>query len=164
MPDPDLIVSWNDLEEYCELLCFDVMKKEDRVILCEISGNPPTVSFSHTIFSNSSILCYCGSTKVSCNDLINGFNYKIERYSQIPNILERVMKSAHNIKDECQQAVRNINNIVESAEIDEDERSKIKFLTDQLFLQSRNANGLRYEASMMKTAISLFLRRRNCFT
>ena len=72
------------------------------------------------------------------------------------------MKSEHNMKDECQQAARNINNIVESADIDEDERSKIKFLTDQLFLQSRNANGLRYEASTMKTAIALYLRSRNC--
>jgi hypothetical protein len=144
VPDPDLIVSWNDLEEYGDQLGVDVIKKEDRVILCEISGNPPTVSFSLTIFSNFSILCYRGSTKVSSNDLISGFTYKIERYSQIPNILERLMKSEHNIKDECQQAARNINNIVESADRDEDERSKIKFLTDQLFLQSRNANGLRY--------------------
>ena len=140
MQDPNLIVSWNDLEEYCDQLVVDVIKKEDRVIQCEISGNPPTVSFSLAISSNLSILCYRGSTKVSCNDLINGFTYKIGRYSQIPNILERLMKSGHNIKDECQQAARNINNIVESADIDGSERSKIKFLTDQLFLQSRNAN------------------------
>ena len=96
--------------------------------------------------------------------MINGFTYKIERYSQILNILERLTKSEHNIKDECQQAARNFNIIVESADIDEDERTKIKFLTDQLFLQSRNANGLRYEASMMKTAISLYLRSRNCYS
>ena len=73
MPDPDLIVSWNDLEEYCDQLGVDVIKKGDRVLLCEISGNPPTVSFSLAIFSNFSILCSRGSTKVSCNDLTNGF-------------------------------------------------------------------------------------------
>ena len=48
MPDPDLIGSWNDLEEYCDQLGVDVIKREDRVILCAISGNPPTVSFSVT--------------------------------------------------------------------------------------------------------------------
>ena len=45
VPDPDLIASWNDLEEYCDQLGVDVIKKEDRVLLCAISGNPPTVSF-----------------------------------------------------------------------------------------------------------------------
>ena len=82
--DPDLIVSWDDLVAYCNQLAVDVIKKEDRIILSEISGDPPNVSFPLAIFNNFSISCYRGSIKVSCNDMINGFTYKIERSRKFP--------------------------------------------------------------------------------
>ena len=48
--------------------------------------------------------------------------------------------------------------------MDEDERTKVKFLTEQLLLQSKKLHGERYDASMMKTAIGLYLRSRNCYS
>ena len=164
VPHPDLIVSWDDLLHYCRQLPVDVVKKEDRMILSEIAGDPPCIQYSLSIFKDLSILSYRGSTKVHCNDLINGFTYKIERYSQIPVILERVKTAEHNVKQEFENACRNIRNIIESADnVDDDAKSKIQFLTDQLLLLSKKPNGLRYDPSMMKTAISLYLRSRNCY-
>ena len=163
-PDPDLIVRWEDLEDYCNQLDVDIVKRQDRILLTEISGDPPKLTFSLTIFKDFSILCYRGCTKVSCNDLINGFSYKVERYSQIFAILERLRKCKHNIQEEFQQASRNINDIVELADMDDDEISKVKFLIDQLLLQSRKMHGQRYDASMMKTAICLYLRSQNCYS
>ena len=136
-PDPDLIVRWEGLEDYCNQLDVDIVKRQDRILLTEILGDPPKLTFSLTIFKDFLILCYRGCTKVSCNDLINGFSYKVERYSQIFAILERLRKCKHNIQEEFQQASRNINDIVESADMDDDEISKVKFLTDQLLLQSQ---------------------------
>ena len=77
-PDPDSIVSWDELKEYCLRLETDVVQKDDRTLLTEISGDPPIVPFSLTVFSDLSISCYKGSTKISYRDLINGFMYKVE--------------------------------------------------------------------------------------
>ena len=41
---------------------------------------------------------------------------------------------------------------------------RIKFLIGQLTLQSKKLHGQRYDASMMKTAICLYLRSRNCYS
>ena len=84
--DPDLIVNWDSLEKHCDKLDVDVIKKVDRIILTDISGDPPSLIFSLTIFNDFTISCYKGFTKVPHNDLINGFTYKVEKYSQIHNV------------------------------------------------------------------------------
>ena len=57
-----------------------------------------------------------------------------------------------------------LNNIINSEDMDEEERTRIKILIDQLMLQSKELHGQRYDASMMKTAICLYLRSRNCYS
>ena len=53
---PDSVLSWDELKEYCLHLETDVAQKDDRIILTEISGNPPMVSFSLTVFSDLQFL------------------------------------------------------------------------------------------------------------
>ena len=69
--DPDIIENWSSLEEYCANLDVDIAKKDDRIILSDISGDPPRLCFSLTIFKDFTISCYKGLTKVDDNDLIN---------------------------------------------------------------------------------------------
>ena len=42
-PDPDSVLSWDELKEYCLRLETDVVQKDDRIILTEISDDPPIV-------------------------------------------------------------------------------------------------------------------------
>ena len=43
-PDPDSDLSWDELiKEYCLCLDTDVVQKDDKRILTEISGDPPIV-------------------------------------------------------------------------------------------------------------------------
>ena len=44
-PDPDSVLSWDELKEYCLRLETDAVQKDNRIILTEISGDLPTVSF-----------------------------------------------------------------------------------------------------------------------
>ena len=160
----DVIGCWEELEYFCEQLGVDVVKKCDRIILGEVSGDPPRFSFSLTVFKDFTISCYRGFTKLSCNDLINGYSYKIETYSQIHAVLERLRTSSNVVQDDIKGAALNISDIVDSADMDDDERTKVKFLIEQLLMQSKKLHGERYDASMMKTAISLYLRSRNCYS
>ena len=160
----DGIELWEELENFCEQLPVDVIKKSDRIILSEVSGDPPRFSFSLTIFKDFTISCYRGSAKVPCNDLINGYSYKIETFSQIHAVLKRLRTSVNVVQEEVKGAALNISDIVDSADMDEDERTKVKFLIEQLLLQSKKLHGERYDTTMMKTAISLYLRNRNCYS
>ena len=63
----------------------------------------------------------------------------------------------HDIQEEFKHMSQRLVDIVEGADIEEDEKSKVKFLANQFILQSKKPNGHRYDASMMKTAISLYL-------
>ena len=84
----DIIENWNSLEEYCAKLDIVMAKKDDRLILTDISVDPPKLTFSFTIFKDFKICCYKGLTKVAHTDLINGFTYKLETYFQIVDVLE----------------------------------------------------------------------------
>ena len=134
----DVIGCWEELEYFCEQLCVDVVKKCDRIILSEVSGDPPRFSFSLTVFKDFTISCYRGFTKLSCNDLINGYSYKIETYSQIHAVLERLRTSSNVVQDDIKGAARNISDIVDSADMDEDERTKVKFLPNNYTCNRRN--------------------------
>ena len=156
----DVIECWEELEYFC----VDVVKKSDRIILSEVSGDHLRFSFPLTVFKDFTISCYRGFTKLSCNDLINGYSYKIETYSKIHRVLERLRTSSNVVQEDIEGAALNISDIVDSADMDEDERTKVKFLTEQLLLQSKKLHGERYDASMMKTAIGLYLQSRNCYS
>ena len=97
----DVIECWEELEYFCEQLGVDVVKKSDRIILSEVSGDPPRSSYSLTVFKEFTISCYRGFTKLSRNVLINGYSYKIETYSQIHGVLERLRTSSGRYKRCC---------------------------------------------------------------
>ena len=63
LQETDIIQSWQTLKEFCARLDVDMVTKDDRVILSDISGDPPKLAFSLTIYENFSISCYKGATR-----------------------------------------------------------------------------------------------------
>ena len=126
-----------------------------------LHGDPPKFTFSLTLFRDLTISCYRGNTKISCNDLINGFTYKFEKYWQILEVLKRLGTSERNVQEEIKHTAMDLNNNINSEDMEEERRIK---LIDQLMLQSKKLHGQRYDASMMKTTICLYLRSRNCYS
>ena len=46
LQETDIIQSWQILKEFCARLDVDMVTKDDRVILSDISGDPPKLAFS----------------------------------------------------------------------------------------------------------------------
>ena len=63
------------------------------IILTEVAEIPPRMLISLEIFKDYTIFCFKGNTKLCSNDLINSFTHKIETFSQIELILERLKEA-----------------------------------------------------------------------
>ena len=88
--NPDDINSWLDLQGFCKsLTSISCVTKDEQIILCEIIGSPPMIQYSIIIYTDFSICAFYGFSKIYLNDLINGFTHKVEKYTQILNIIER---------------------------------------------------------------------------
>ena len=85
----DMITSWETLEMFCKGLIVSIVNNDDSMILTVIYGIPPRMTFSLQIFKDYSTSCYKGYTKVAYTDLVNSFTHKIEKYSQVKDIMER---------------------------------------------------------------------------
>ena len=68
---------------------------------------------------------------------------------------EHVSKRPVDIQEE--HVSKRLVDIQEETDMEEDEKSEVKFLANQLILPRKKPNGHRYDASMMKIAISLYL-------
>ena len=113
--------------------------KDDRVILSDLSGDPPKLAFSLTIYEKFSISCYKGATKVPRNNLINGFTYKIEKYSQVVNLIEKLRNAPIDTNEELKTAAINMRSLLDmGTALEDDEKTKVKFLVEQLVLQSKS--------------------------
>ena len=85
------------------------------------------------------------------------------KFSQIELILERLKEANHHFPEELSQTASYIKSTLDSESTEESEINKVEFLIDQLHLLSKQNHGQRYDTAMMKTAISLYLRGRNCY-
>ena len=129
----DFIVSWEKLEIFCKTLDVTVINSEESLILTEVVGIPPKMTLSLQSFKDYSISCYKGYTKVTYNDLINSFTHKIEKYSQVIDIIKRLKEAEYNLSEELKGVAANIQAILDLDEnLDECDEEKIKFLIDQM--------------------------------
>ena len=81
----------------------------------------------------------------------------VEQYSQIKDFIESLRTASCNITDELKNTADNLETIIESENMNLEEVKKIQFLIEQM--THNNA----YASTTMKTAVSLYLRSRNCF-
>ena len=97
------------------------------------------------------ISCFKGN-----NVLINSFTHKIETYSQTKLILDRLKDAKHKLAEELFQTATYLKCITHSGSLKDNEINEVKFLIAQLHLLSKQNHGQRYDAAMMKTAISFY--------
>ena len=83
------------------------------------------------------------------------YTHAVEQYFQIKDFIESLRTASCNITDEL--TADNLETIIESEIMNLEEVKKIQFLIEQM--THKNA----YASAMMKTAVSLYLRSRNCF-
>ena len=85
------------------------------------------------------------------------YTYAVEQYSQIKDFIESLRTASCNITDELKNTADNLETIIESENMNLEEVKKIQFLIEQM--THNNA----YASTTMKTAVSLYIRNRNCF-
>ena len=72
------------------------------------------------------------------------------------DVLERLRGVEIDALEEIKQYALKIKDLLDMDEdMDDDEKTKIRFLVEQLILQSKKVHGERYDADMMKTAVCL---------
>ena len=70
------------------------------VILTEVAEVPPGMLFLSEIFKDYTISRFKANTKICSNDLINSITHKIEKFSQIESILERLKEANHHFPEQ----------------------------------------------------------------
>ena len=86
------------------------------------------------------------------------YTHAVEQYSQIKDFIESLRTASCNITDELKNTSDNLETIIESENMNLEEVKKTQFLIGQM--THNNA----YASTTMKTAVSLYLRSRNCFS
>ena len=151
------------LIKFCHKLNVTVVSKNDSIIVTEVAETPLRMLFSLEIFKDDTLSCFKGNSKICYNDLINSFTHKIAKFSQIELVLERLKEPKHHLPEEPSQTASYIKSILDSESPGDSEINKVEYLIDQLHLLSKQHHGQRYDAAMMKTAISLYLCSSACY-
>lgn len=161
----DLIKTIENLEIFCRTLSkLSVMKRDGNIQIHDMSEDiPPVLVFSVIIYENFKIECYKFGYCVPVRDIL-GFSAKLETYSQLMNILERMQTFEVSLIQISNIFGSNLQELIQSNDDNEITR-KVLFLAEQLKLINTSATGNRYCSTPIsfKTAISLYLRSRSCY-
>ena len=101
-------------------------KKDDRIILIDISGHPPKLIFSLIIFKDFTISSSKELTKVAHNNLINGFTCKFEKYSEIVALLIRLRGTEITVAEKMKQTVLNMKDLLDMDTMGDEVKTKVK--------------------------------------
>jgi hypothetical protein len=138
-----------------------VLREKDFVHLVSLSDE----NFLHTLYSvrinsNITVSGYHCTSPVSIKDIL-GFQYRLERWSQLEDIMLRVKHCELSFSTEVRQIVKELEQSVEVEEGEND--GNVWFILEQLLLQSTSSHGRRYSARTMNAAISLYLNSKSCY-
>ena len=162
----DMIKSLSELEIFCKKIDNILFaKRDDSIQLHEISDKiPPTLLFSIIIYNNFTVDCYKDGYYIPVRDLL-GFSAKLEKYSQLPGIIERVRTFQLSTADIAKTFGSNLQTLIENSENDEELTRRVLFLAEQLKAVSTKPTGQRYSEMPIsfRCAVTLFLRSRNCY-
>ena len=158
----DVISYWGDMVGHCkELEGLVVVKVDgDYIQLHEIKGMPPVLLFSIIIYEDFKVVCYQEDRKITVRDIGAGFSAKLEWYSQLDNIILRLRKHCPNIHDVMKSYGCKLQELLSTAEIDDDDMHRVQFLVEQLNIQNAKPCGNRYGNSptILRTALNLYMR------
>ena len=164
----DTISDFTALEKHCRSI--DNMlftKRDDHILLVELSNEiPPTHTFSIVIHENFSVDCFKSNYRVPVRSHL-GFSARLEKYSQLRVIIDYVRSYVIDLTDSAVMFGIQLEELLENNTDDDDElRRRILFLCEQLqMLSSADSKGNRYSKTPVtfRTALTLFLRSRNCY-
>ena len=84
--DLGIITDWEMLVCFCKSKFQPVIEDCDKVTVKDVSGNPPTVTYSVSIDIDFSVVCYKNSMYVPVRNLVGGFSAKLERLSELKKL------------------------------------------------------------------------------
>ena len=84
-------MSWDDLKKYSQKVILVSDLSDDNVIkLYHIQGIPPTLTFSIFIYGDMKVSAFKGNASVSLRDVISGFDWKLNKFSDLDKVIEKV--------------------------------------------------------------------------
>ena len=118
-----------------------------------------TVEFSVVIDSIFTVKAQRRHLKVDVRNLL-GFHFKLERYSQLSAVIDRLKNTEISASTELKHHVQELQNICkpENCEIE-----NVPFLLRQLELSLINPRGRRYSVNDIMTASRFFFSSQNCY-
>ena len=163
--EKDTIETFSNLETFCgHLPGLSVLKQDNNIQLHEMSDEiPPVHVYSVIIYENFKVECYKSGYCVPVRDLL-GFSAKLELFSQLTNIIDRMHNFELSVVDIANVFGSNLENLIDSCD-DKELTHKVLFLAEQLKLVNTTKTGNRYCTTPVsfRTAISLYLRSRSCY-
>ena len=126
--------------------------------------SPPVLSYSIFVSKEFKVKCFKQSSIVSVRSFVNGFTTKLERYSQLTNIIDHLSKVKPVLEDELRAVEKQLTNLSHHEDINEDLKYRLTFYSSQIRLSSFKSQGRRYTPFDIKVAVDIFLRSRNCYS
>ena len=103
----DQIKDWNAFVEHCRGINLVRRESDTGINLMKISNDsPPEVLFSIEISTDFKVTCYVKSSKVNVRNLSNAFNHKLEKYSQLNNIISVLGDTNVSLNDEVKTCAK----------------------------------------------------------
>ena len=135
---------------------------EDNVIkLYHIQGIPPTITFSIFINGDMKVSAFKGNTSVSLRDVISGFDWKLNKFSELDKVIEKVTSFPIDIHNELMTLSEILIELCnDSNDID---KKRVGFLLEQVKMYCVGSTGRRCSSQLIQSAIELMLRSRNCY-
>lgn len=136
-----------------------IIEDDNCVRLLEFNSAFTDVEMNITNTNEFYVTAHRRHTKVSLRDLL-GFQFKLQRWSQIENIISRTRNQALSSSSETEYLVERLR---DDCCFEEDCCDSIDFMLEQLLLIIKNSKGRRYSSKCMMIALSLFLSSRKTY-
>ena len=164
--DEDIIGDFSTLTSHC----FDrfygkyfVNISSDSLKISKLDDeSPPDLKYCLIIHKDFKVEAYRGRKKIPTRDIIKGFSAKLERFSQIDKILNRLEDTPLDIKHElraCGAKILDLANEIDDDEKYSGQKRRMTFTAKQIILLQRRS----YTTDDMLEAINLYLRSRSSY-
>ena len=130
--DPDRIESWKSLVNFCQGLEFSLTINEDSIVLFCCNGMPPKIDFSITINRDFSLSCYRGATYVPTRESAGEFSGKLEKFSQLSQVIDKVKTFNVDITTELKSCKKDLNDLIRDSQMEAKQKKQLEFLCEQL--------------------------------
>ena len=143
--DPDHIQSWEPLVDFCHQLGLPLTVKDESIALYSCNNEvPPKIEFSITINRDFSLSCYRSAPYVPTRELVGGFSGKLELFSLVTHIIDKVKTFKLDIASELKSCKNDLNDLICDSEIEEKQTTQFEFLCEQLNIHCYKTEGQRY--------------------